>query len=488
MLVQTVLKGLSFMHISIVSDDVQPDISVCNGSETVGCDNNIDSNAIRPVSALRGKLPPMDIATAEIRQVITELSNTNYTFLDGKDWVALGDVSRLYRRAYDIYAQLAVYGTHNELWKRFESAFLEMEGRMFPWVVKGPTYQSALHSIANSHKKGIVMTTGSNYALVAKHSITMIRYLGSSLPVQIMYCGNDDLKRADRSILADIPGVELVDLSQSLNLPKCRKGWENKPLAVLASRFQHVILMDADSLFIQAPDVIFEFAGYRETGALLYRDRTLGNGFFGYGERFAALMKKVAKPFIGNLLYKDSRLMQAKSSDEMESGVVVYDKLKTMPALLMTCLLNQPPFMEVLYKASHGDKESYWMSYETMRIPFSIGFGNGGAIGRLEKHEGKTMVCGPMFHQDEDGKPLWFNGGIGSRTPAVELYMYKPEYWAAESSSVNITWKIGGLPYCLHGIMNAPPSYTGGHISKLTPDEASISKKMVSLWIEYFQL
>jgi alpha 1,3-mannosyltransferase len=43
----------------------------------------------------------------------------------------------------------------------------------------------------------------------------------------------------------------------------------------LASSFQQAILMDADTVFLQAPEVLFSQPTYLEKGALFFQDRTL---------------------------------------------------------------------------------------------------------------------------------------------------------------------------------------------------------------------
>jgi alpha 1,3-mannosyltransferase len=46
--------------------------------------------------------------------------------------------------------------------------------------------------------------------------------------------------------------------------------WAVKPFAILASQFEQVMLIDADVVFVQPPEVLFDHAGYRETGALFF--------------------------------------------------------------------------------------------------------------------------------------------------------------------------------------------------------------------------
>ena len=52
-------------------------------------------------------------------------------------------------------------------------------------------------------------------------------------------------------------------------------GWAIKPFALLVSSFAEAVLMDADVLFVQKPEVLFEHPEYATTGTLFFHDRSL---------------------------------------------------------------------------------------------------------------------------------------------------------------------------------------------------------------------
>eukprot|EP00842_Homolaphlyctis_polyrhiza_P003808 jgi/Hompol1/4428/HPOL_007100-RA len=60
-----------------------------------------------------------------------------------------------------------------------------------------------------------------------------------------------------RNELSKISGVKLIDMTA---YKPCldQQGRGIKPFAALASSFREVILMDADALFFQRPEVLFE--------------------------------------------------------------------------------------------------------------------------------------------------------------------------------------------------------------------------------------
>ncbi|KAJ1340869.1 hypothetical protein BSLG_004346 [Batrachochytrium salamandrivorans] len=111
-----------------------------------------------------------------------------------------------------------------------------------------------------------------------------------------------------------------------------------------------------------------------------------------------------------------------------------------------------------------GDKESFWIAHEALHAPFVFGPGNGGSIGTLhtDPTTNRTKVCGEMYHPDDSGKPLWFNGGIGVRERAKDLKIRRPQYWAIE--------------------------YSGVTIARLSEEEEALGSRMVDLWIELLQI
>nr|KAJ3401296.1 hypothetical protein HK105_004515 [Polyrhizophydium stewartii] len=321
----------------------------------------------------------------------------------------------------------------------------------------------------------------------------MLRALGSTLPVEVVHCGGDDLGDDNRAMLADLPGVSVLDMLSVVTFTFCESSWSNKPIAALVSSFREVILIDADTLFFQKPERLFDMPEYVATGTLLFRDRTLPFGKFGFwGHDIRMLVEEISGPFVDDLIFKENRIFSKVGSEEIDSGVVVWNKARAMPAILFTCLLNIPPFKASARTRILGDKETFWLAHEATRIPFGVGPGYGSSIGSITKTpENKTCVQGALFHADAQGRPLWFNGGIGARQPAKELNIRKPLYWALDDSAQNIEWDLSRSPFCLVASYNGSDPATGRRIpriGRLTPDEESLANKMVALWVKLFQL
>lgn len=160
----------------------------------------------------------------------------------------------------------------------------------FPFI-KNPSSSSpkaafqALRSTFVSRSRGIVISLAEKDFRYACHLIGNIRnVLRSGLPIVIAYAGENDLPVRYREIIMslgkDIETLDLLKVVDDAMLDLAHGTFGTKPLAMLVSRFEEDILLDADAIFIQKPEVLFESSGYRETGTYFFHDRLLNKGIF----------------------------------------------------------------------------------------------------------------------------------------------------------------------------------------------------------------
>lgn len=117
----------------------------------------------------------------------------------------------------------------------------------------------------------------------AVHLIAGLKHVHrTSLPIQIVYAGEDDLPANHRAALKSIhPQVETVDLLNFFDETLVGikgGGWSIKIFAIIASAFEAIIIMDADAVFLQDPSLLFSDEGYNLTGTLFFRDREIFPG------------------------------------------------------------------------------------------------------------------------------------------------------------------------------------------------------------------
>jgi alpha 1,3-mannosyltransferase len=232
-------------------------------------------------------------------------------------------------------------------------------------------------------------------------------------------------------------------------------GWAAKPMAMLLSSFREVILIDADVLFFVDPGTLLSDPQYLRSGALFFRDR-----LFAPTDHADFISKSLPWPLSQNIL-QSNRWWSGTSHHMQESGVVVVDKWRHFVALLLTTRLNGPDRdgngalgKEGVYQMMHGDKETFWLSWEMAGdTDYAFYDGRAGQIGVVTPsnteigYEGGREMCGKqLLHTSRDGRPLWFNGWIatdkhkenhlssfqdfqGFITEPYETSRWDPPYW-----------------------------------------------------------
>ncbi|KAF9892063.1 hypothetical protein FE257_002469 [Aspergillus nanangensis] len=344
-------------------------------------------------------------------------------------------------------------------YETYRSVITRLSMLLFPWTAPYFSDHLLLHSQLYGGGRGLVFSAGDAQAPFLLTSIPSIRYLGCDLPIEIMYLGDGDLSEDFRSELESLPGVVTRDLSQMVNDHGWTlAGWAGKPFAILFSSFREAIFIDADSLFLQNPEILFDDPAYTATGALFFKDRLMMPEV-----KKRWLQRILPKPISKNVV--QSRLWTGESGHMQESGVVVVDKWKHFVALLLVTRMNGPDRdgnaaegKVGVYDMVYGDKETFWLGWELAGDQgYAFHDGDAGIMGALEpvpssstvqetdqeeKDGGATAettdttavvekesvsavvadgpdepsnytICAPqLLHLDRQGKPFWFNGWL----------------------------------------------------------------------------
>jgi hypothetical protein len=257
------------------------------------------------------------------------------------------------------------------------------------------------------------------------------------LPIQVFYNGKDDLSPELIQKLLQ-RNVSVIDASTLISPLKknALSGWAIKPFVMLMTSFQEYLFLDADVLFLQNPQKLFQNQQYRYTGTLYFRDRTIASQNNEPLNYFKSLVDNPSE------YAKNERLWRNLSVHSCDSGVIVMNKKRGgMFVLLLATILNMDPYKNEMYRVIHGDKESYWISNEALNVPYSWGFGAGGAIGYPNPNLSDS-ICGPLYHVDENWEPLWFNGGItmNKRSNFGSEILINITHYAVDSTFENVTW------------------------------------------------
>lgn len=290
----------------------------------------------------------------------------------------------------------------------------------------------------SSFQPGLVICTGSNNFHHAAHLITTLRrVLHSKIPIEIMYAGDQDLRLEHRLYLRDIATAEykitFVDLLErfpwaNFDLTNSA-GWAVKPFALLASAHRQAILVDADALFLTAPDDLFDtHRDLARTGTLFFHDRgAMGAESDMARQNWVKNQLEAVGREPSQSLARDSLFWNGTSWYEADSGVVAMDKSRPeviMGLIFATWMNTKIVRDEVTYQNFHGDKETFWLAMELSGFEYFFHPWYAGTVGkanveglRVNRNGSFTEdveICGKhMLHLGHSGTtPFWLNGGI----------------------------------------------------------------------------
>lgn len=330
---------------------------------------------------------------------------------------------------------------------------------LFPFV-KPPPYSGAssktpLSDLRNSFTKGsqgIVIPVGGGDQSVrfAGHLIVSLRdVLGCELPIQIIYAGESDLPKRHRDILASLDAknrtdfLDILEIFDDATLRLAKGGWAIKPFGALASRFEQVILLDADAVFLQKPETLLRQSPFIDTGAYLFHDRLLWQHAFRERHDWWKDQIKVPSPALNKSL-----VWMEDYAEECDSGVVVLDKSRpeVLVGLLHIAWQNTYDVREeVSYKLTYGDKETWWLGLELAGSGYQFEEHYGSILGWEKKvpsgeDKAERHVCSFVIaHTDDNGNLSWYNGGL-LKNKLVDLETYEvPEMWMMDGD-----WEKGG--------------------------------------------
>lgn len=362
---------------------------------------------------------------------------------------------------------------------------------LFPYLEKSSSKRplSDLRSSFKPSTTGLVIPAGDGNVRFAAHLISSLyNVLESKLPIQIAYAGDKDLSPGHRAYLADLvksssgPPLRFLDILTVFedHLLKLNEGgWAIKAFAILGSDFERVILLDADAVFLQKPEALFEHPAFLRSGALLFRDRLLWQHAF--RDRHDWWESQIKRP---SAMLNTSLVFTKDYAEEGDSGVVVVDKSRAdvFVGLLHICWQNTYAVREeVTYKITYGDKESWWLGFElagsnyemekhygaSKFIPALFSFpkadtdwpAKNTVIGWEEtKHGQVAKVCSFVIaHVDEQERLIWYNGSLlknkGVKSMAHEYAV--PEKWMVDAewqkgaSKADMSCMVGGEMHSL---------------------------------------
>lgn len=221
--------------------------------------------------------------------------------------------------------------------------------------------------------RGIAICAGGRYLPCAWVCIRMLRELGCQLPIELWQLRQTEITESFQAALMelDVRCVNAAHVRQQYPV-RHLKGWELKPYAILHSRFEQVLFLDADNVPLVDPEFLFEIPQYKETGAVFWPD--FGN-----------------LP-VDRLIW---RICGVKWRDEpeFESGQILVNKRRCWRALQLTMHLNE--HSEFYYQHIWGDKETFHMAWRMLNQPYA-----------MTRHRPESL-SGAMCQHDFSGRRIF---------------------------------------------------------------------------------
>jgi hypothetical protein len=199
---------------------------------------------------------------------------------------------------------------------------------------------------------GIVICAGG--PALFTNAFVLVHVLRNSLrcrlPIEVWYFGRLELSQRMASLLHRMD-VRTVDATDELAKQPAaiQDGWQLKVYALMASAFEQALLLDADIIPTRDPACVFEWAKFKETGAVLWPD----------------LVDLVAASQVWRACGLAPRTVPS-----IESGQVLIDKAKCWSALQATLHLNE--CAEHYYRLVYGDKDTWLLGFLLTQSPYSL--------------------------------------------------------------------------------------------------------------------
>ncbi|MDZ4847681.1 MAG: hypothetical protein SGI77_00160 [Pirellulaceae bacterium] len=197
--------------------------------------------------------------------------------------------------------------------------------------------------------RGIAICAGGRrYNTCAWVLVRLLRYLRCQLPIEV-WCYEVELDRPWANLLEPYDVRLRVVPNQGINVPSRRDGWRLKSKAILESRFNEVLLLDADNVPVRDPSYLFDCPEYQEKGAVFWPDCNRTNR--------RSLQWKVF-----DVPYRDE--------PEQESGQVLINK-KTCWAPLNLCDWYNVN-TDFFYRFVYGDKDTFRFAWHRCNVEYAM--------------------------------------------------------------------------------------------------------------------
>lgn len=245
--------------------------------------------------------------------------------------------------------------------------------------------------------RGVIIVAGGKYLQPALVSIDLLRQVHSQLRIQVWHMGAEEMTEAHRQLLAPY-NVETRDFRDYVNASLLQPIASNvgmrlfqlKPLAILHSDLQEVLLLDSDNSALRDPAYLFDDATYQEKGSVFWPD----------------YWQTSRDNPIWDIMGVPAPSEASTDSWEQESGQLLINKARAWEALNLCIHFNQEFYMRLL----NGDKDTFRFAWLASNTSFAMVSTLPTSIGTLKELHSSDAAgfCGhTMLQHDMNGRPLF---------------------------------------------------------------------------------
>eukprot|EP00049_Salpingoeca_infusionum_P004897 m.85347 g.85347 ORF g.85347 m.85347 type:complete len:861 (+) comp12777_c1_seq1:143-2725(+) len=259
---------------------------------------------------------------------------------------------------------------------------------------------------------GILIVAGGKYLLPALTNIKLLRDMGCKLRIQIWHLGPEEMTAEHRQLLAPF-GVETRDFKDYVSEEHLKpiaanvglRLFQLKPLAMLYSDLENILMLDSDNSPIRDPSYLFDTREFLQYGTVFWADYW--------------------KTSIDNPIW-DIVGVEPESTWEQESGQILINKRKAWNGLNLCMFFNNEFYMKLL----NGDKDTFrfaWMAagvqfYMMDQLPVAVG-----TLREVFNAQEEGFCSHTMLQHDPSGEPLFVHHNQLKRTklPLGENFKYQ---------------------------------------------------------------
>lgn len=234
--------------------------------------------------------------------------------------------------------------------------------------------------------RGIVIAVPKKYQDITFQNIFLLRSNQCMLPIELWEIGNE-VDDSYRSMYLAFGNVTTKNVADYTNNPDHWRGFQVKAFVLKHTSFQEPILCDADMLFHQNPERIYDSPEYKQTGTYFFRDlpcwqfkdlcqsddKFKSIEFFNKRKQWIRSLLPTKSPLFPtewSYIYEEAIPNKPVPEALMESGCVYMNKVLQQESIDMIYKLNENH--KETYEFVYGDKETFWLGCVLANKPYAF--------------------------------------------------------------------------------------------------------------------